>query len=116
MGVAGHHAGVALVDQAGRLGPGRGVVGGRVGPCADRRLPQGPVDPEQGGRGRHGGHDDHEGHQQTEAQQPALGVVMEQCVDAGEEGQEPQEEDGHEGNGDQPHLARPPCGRRAATR
>ena len=104
VGMARHHAGVALGDQAGRLGPGRGIVGRRIGPGADRCLPQGPVDPQQSGHGGHRRHDHDDGHDKAETQQPPLGMVMEESVDAGEEGKEPQEEDGHEGNGYQPDL------------
>ena len=105
VGVAGDHPGEPLGHQPGGVGPGRGVVGGRVGPGAHRRLAQGPVDPEQGGHGGHRGHGGHEDHQEPEARQPADRVVVEQSAHPGEEGQQAQQDDGHERDGHQPQLA-----------
>jgi hypothetical protein len=85
VGVAGDHAGKPLGDQAGRFGPGRRVVAGRIGPGADCGLPQRPVHPEQGG---HRGHDHDEGDQSPEAEQPPLGMVVQQAADTGQERQQ----------------------------
>ncbi len=105
VGVPGHHSRVALGHQTSRLRPGRGVVGGRVGARAHRRLTEGPVDPEQGRPGGNHGHDQDEGHQEPESEQPPLGVMVKDLMDAGKEGQQAEEQDGHEGNRHQPQLS-----------
>ena len=105
VGVPGHHPRVALGDQASRLRPGRGVVGGRVGARAHRRLAEGTVDPEQGRPGGNRGNHQDEGHQEPESEQPPLGVMVKDLVDAGKEGQQAEEQDGHEGNRHQPQLS-----------
>ncbi len=44
-------------------------------------------------------------HQDAEADDPAGGMVMEQAAHAGEKGEQAQQQDGHEGDGEQPELA-----------
>ena len=96
MGVPGDQAGVSLGDQPGGLGPDGGVVGRRLAPLADRGVGQGAVDPEHGGDGGRRG-DDRDAHDQdAEHDQPPLGVMAQQRLDARREGQQAQQQRGRE--------------------
>ena len=103
--MARHHSRIALGDQPGRLGPGRRIVAGRVGAATHRCLLEGTIHPQQGGPRGDGGDQHHEDHQQAEGEQPAVGVVAEEVTDPGQEGEQPEQQDGDERDGDQPQLA-----------
>jgi hypothetical protein len=103
--MAADHSGKALGHQPGGLGPGRGVVGDRVGPLVEGAFPQRLVDPEHGGQGGHHRHHHDEEDQQPEGDQPPLAVVLQQRPEAGDEGQEPEQEGSDERDGQEPELA-----------
>ena len=105
VGVAGDHAGESLGHQASGLGPGRGVVSVRIRPGGHRCLPEGTVDPQQGGGGGHAGHDHHKQYQDAETDEPASRMLVQQVPDTGKEREQAEQEKGDERHGQQPYLA-----------